>query len=93
MHEPDDENHTRRLRVGSRFSGHGGLDLTAEEVFDARTTSASEINEPVARVFADHWPDVPNLGNITSTDWRSPSSPSMCSAGASPARTSPPSEI
>ena len=63
--EPDD----RRLRVGSLFSGYGGLDLAVEDVFDARTVWFSEINEPVARVFAHHWPDVPNLGDITAIDW------------------------
>ncbi len=71
MHEPNDESDHRRLRVGSLFSGYGGLDLAVEEVFDARTVWFSEINEPVARVFAHHWPDVPNLGDITAIDWSS----------------------
>jgi DNA (cytosine-5)-methyltransferase 1 len=69
MHEPNDEHDDRRLRVGSLFSGYGGLDLAVEEVFDARTIWFSEINEPVARVFAHHWPDAPNLGDITAIDW------------------------
>ncbi|WP_198517786.1 DNA cytosine methyltransferase [Microbacterium lacus] len=57
------------LRVGSLFSGDGGLDLAVEEAFGARTIWFSEINEPVARVFAHHWPDAPNLGDITTMDW------------------------
>ena len=57
------------LRVGSLFSGYGGLDLAVEEVFSARTIWFSEINEPVARVFSHHWPDAPNLGDITTIDW------------------------
>ena len=57
------------LRVGSVFSGYGGLDLAVEEVFGARTIWFSEINEPVARVFSHHWPDAPNLGDITTIDW------------------------
>ena len=57
------------LRVGSLFSGYGGLDLAVEEVFDARTVWFSEINEPVARVFSHHWPDAPNLGDITTINW------------------------
>jgi len=69
MREPNDENVNRPLRVGSLFSGYGGLDLAVEEVFDARTIWFSEINEPVARVFARHWPDAPNLGDITTVDW------------------------
>lgn len=57
------------LRVGSLFSGYGGLDLAVEEVFNARTIWFSEIKEPVARVFSHHWPDAPNLGDITLIDW------------------------
>lgn len=57
------------LRVGSLFSGYGGLDIAVEEVFGARTIWYSEINEPVARVFSHHWPDAPNLGDITAIDW------------------------
>jgi|APEBP8051073302_1049394.scaffolds.fasta_scaffold07184_3 hypothetical protein len=69
MPNASDEPGDRRLRVGSLFSGYGGLDLAVEEVFDARTIWFSEINEPVARVFAHHWPDAPNLGDITTIDW------------------------
>ena len=69
MRQPNDENDARPLRVGSLFSGYGGLDLAVEEVFDARTVWFSEIDEPVACVFAHHWPDAPNLGDITSIDW------------------------
>ncbi|MGD7786828.1 DNA cytosine methyltransferase [Propionibacteriaceae bacterium Y1700] len=58
-----------RLRVGSLFSGYGGLDLAVEEIFDARTIWFSEINQPIARVFSHHWPDAPNLGDITTINW------------------------
>ncbi|UOR02384.1 DNA cytosine methyltransferase [Leucobacter allii] len=58
------------LKVGSLFSGYGGLDLAVEHVFGARTAWFSEINVPVARVFSHHWPDIPNLGDITMIDWR-----------------------
>ena len=57
------------LRLGSLFSGYGGLDLAVEEVFDAHTIWFSEINEPVAGVFARHWPDAPNLRDITTINW------------------------
>ncbi|KAA9111641.1 hypothetical protein F6B43_03555 [Microbacterium rhizomatis] len=57
------------MRVGSLFSGYGGLDLAVEEVFGAKTIWFSEINEPVACVFSHHWPDAPNLGDITTIDW------------------------
>ena len=69
MPKASDEPSDRRLRVGSLFSGYGGLDLAVEQVFDGRTIWFSEIKEPVARVFAHHWPDAPNLGDITAIDW------------------------
>ncbi|WP_370894998.1 DNA cytosine methyltransferase [Janibacter sp. GXQ6167] len=58
-----------RLRIGSLFSGYGGLDLAVEHVFNAKTVWFSELNEPVAHVFWRHWPEVPNLGDITAIDW------------------------
>ncbi len=70
MPEGSVANGDRRLQVGSPFSGYGGLDLTAEEIFNARTIWFSENSEPVAQVFAYHWPDAPNLGDITTIDWR-----------------------
>lgn len=57
------------LRVGSLFSGYGGLDLAVEEVFDAETVWFSEINRAVARVFSHHWPTAPNLGDIAGIGW------------------------
>lgn len=58
-----------RLRIGSLFSGYGGLDLAVEHVFGGSTVWFSEINKPVACVFEHHWPDVSNLGDITTIDW------------------------
>lgn len=57
------------LRVGSLFSGYGGLDLAVERAFHARTVWFCEVNEPVARVYARRWPGVPNLGDITAVNW------------------------
>ena len=68
MHDP--AQHDRPLRVGSLFSGYGGLDLAIEHALGAETIWFSEINKPVARIFAHHWPDAPNLGDIATIDWR-----------------------
>ncbi|WP_225732783.1 DNA cytosine methyltransferase [Pseudoclavibacter sp. CFCC 11306] len=65
----DTDHHDRPLQVGSLFSGYGGLDLAVEHVFNAETVWFSEINEPVARVFAHHWPDAHNLGDIATINW------------------------
>lgn len=44
----------RPLRVGSLWSGYGGLDLAVEHVLNAETIRFAEIHEPVARLFAHH---------------------------------------
>ncbi len=67
MHKQEDQ--PRRLKIGSLFSGYGGLDLAVEHAFNADTVWFSELNEPVAAVFSRHWPGVPNLGDITTIDW------------------------
>jgi DNA (cytosine-5)-methyltransferase 1 len=56
------------MKVGSLFSGIGGLDLGLER---AGMTVAwqSEIDPYACRVLAKHWPNVPNLGDITTIDW------------------------
>lgn len=47
----------------------GGLDQAIHAEFDATTAWHVE-NEPAAcRVLARHWPEVPNLGDITTIDW------------------------
>ncbi|PZT88204.1 MAG: DNA (cytosine-5-)-methyltransferase [Gordonia sp. (in: high G+C Gram-positive bacteria)] len=68
MHDLDPSGDSR-LRIGSLFSGYGGLDLAVEHVFNAETVWFSELDEPVARVFSRHWHDAPNLGDITAIDW------------------------
>ena len=67
MHDQEDQ--PPRLKIGSLFSGYGGLDLAAEHVFNAETVWFSELNQPVAAVLSRHWPGVLNLGDITTIDW------------------------
>ena len=67
MHDQEDQ--PPRLKIGSLFSGYGGLDLAVEHVFNAETVWLSELNQPVAAVFSRHWPGILNLGDITTIDW------------------------
>lgn len=60
---------TNRPRVGSLFSGYGGLDMAVCDVFDATVAWHCEIDQAASRILAHHWPDVPNLGDITAVDW------------------------
>ena len=57
------------MRIGSLFSGYGGLDGAAEHVFGARTAWVSDIDKGARKVLAHRYPDVPNLGDITTIDW------------------------
>jgi len=59
----------RGMRIGSLFSGAGGLDLAVEKVFGGRTVWHCEIDPAASKVLAHHWPGVPNLGSVTDVDW------------------------
>ncbi|WP_280194193.1 DNA cytosine methyltransferase [Nocardia farcinica] len=58
------------MRIGSLFSGASGLDLAALALFPGSSMAwHSEVDAAASRVLAHHWPDVPNLGDITTVDW------------------------
>jgi len=57
------------MRIGSLFSGAGGLDMAVEEVFGGDIVWHCEIDKAAAKVLAHRYPDVPNLGDITAVDW------------------------
>lgn len=56
------------MRVGSLFSGIGGLELGLERA-GMWTVWQSEIEPFACRVLRRRWPSVPNLGDITAVDW------------------------
>lgn len=55
------------MRVGSLFSGIGGLDLGLEWA-GMEIVWQSEINEYASAVLRKHWPHVPNIGDIKAID-------------------------
>ena len=57
------------MRIGSLFSGYGGLDGAVEQVFGAETAWVSDIDPGACKILAHRFPDVPNLGDITRIDW------------------------
>jgi DNA (cytosine-5)-methyltransferase 1 len=57
------------LRIGSLFSGVGGLDLAVEEVFEARTVWQVEKDDAASLVLAKRF-GVPNYRDVSSVNWR-----------------------
>lgn len=56
------------LTVGSLFSGIGGIDLGLERA-GHRVLWHSEIDNYACRVLKKHWPEIPNLGDVTTINW------------------------
>jgi DNA (cytosine-5)-methyltransferase 1 len=58
-----------QLRIGSLFTGYGGLDLAVEQFFDAHTVWTCDNDPGACKIIAHRYPDIPNLGDITKVDW------------------------
>lgn len=58
------------LRLGSLCTGYGGLDIAVEAVFGTTTAWTSDIDPSSARIINHRMPGVPNLGDLTTTDWQ-----------------------
>ena len=57
------------VRIGSLFSGYGGLDLGVQAVFGGEVAWHVEFDAAPSKILAHHWPAVPNYGDITTVDW------------------------
>ncbi len=60
---------SNRLKVGSLFSGYGGLDMAVSEVFDADVAWHCEYDEAPARILEHNYPGIPNYRDVTTVDW------------------------
>jgi DNA (cytosine-5)-methyltransferase 1 len=58
-----------QVRIGSLFSGYSGLDMGVQSVLGGTVAWHCEVDPAPARILAHHWPDTPNLGDITAVDW------------------------
>lgn len=59
----------KKLTIGSLCTGYGGLDLAAEQHFNAEMIWYSEIEKSCCSIIEEHWPGVPNIGNIKEIEW------------------------
>jgi DNA (cytosine-5)-methyltransferase 1 len=57
------------LRIGSLFSGYGGLDMAVAAHYGATTAWFVEFDKHPSAILAHHYPDVPNYGDVTAVDW------------------------
>ena len=56
------------MKVGSLFTGIGGIDLGLERAGMSIGWHA-EVDSYCCRVLRKHWPDVPNLGDVRTINW------------------------
>ncbi|MDJ0405851.1 DNA cytosine methyltransferase [Rhodococcus erythropolis] len=58
------------MRIGSLFSGYGGLDLAALQLFSGASVAwHCEWDDAPSKILDHHWPRVPNLRDVTEVDW------------------------
>jgi DNA (cytosine-5)-methyltransferase 1 len=57
------------LKIGSLFSGYGGLDLAIEETFGAEPAWFVEFDSAPSRILEKRFPGVPNYGDISKVDF------------------------
>jgi len=57
------------LKIGSLFSGYGGLDLAVEKMFDAKTVWHCEWEDAPSKILKTHW-HVPNYRDVSKVDFR-----------------------
>lgn len=51
------------------FAGYSGLEMGVMQVLDAQPAWFAEIDQAPARILQHHYPQVPNLGDVTRVDW------------------------
>lgn len=59
----------RELRIGSLCTGYGGLDIAALAVFGGTLVWCADNDKHVSTILAARYPDVPNLGDLTTFAW------------------------
>jgi DNA (cytosine-5)-methyltransferase 1 len=69
------------MKIGSLFSGYGGLDMGVMSVLGGEVAWHVEFDEAPSRILAHHWPDVPNYGDVTTVDWSTVAQVDLLTAG------------
>lgn len=56
-------------RIGSLCTGYGGLDMAVQAVFGGTTAWVSDLDPGASQILTHRYPNVPNLGDLTTVDW------------------------
>lgn len=57
------------MKIGSLFSGYGGLDLAVSEMFDAEVVWHCEWEDAPSAILERNFPGVPNFRDVSTVDW------------------------
>ena len=57
------------MKVGSLFTGYGGLDMAVQNFYGGELAWYSEIDKHANTILAAHYVGVPNLGDIKTINW------------------------
>lgn len=58
------------MRIGSLFTGYGGLDMAVQKVFPHATLEwVSEVDNHANTLLQKKFPDIPNLGDVSKVKW------------------------
>jgi DNA (cytosine-5)-methyltransferase 1 len=57
------------VKIGSLFSGYGGLDLAVAEAFGAEVAWHCEWDDAPSKILERNFPGVPNFRDVSKVDW------------------------
>ena len=57
------------MKIGSLFSGYGGLDLAVADAFDAEVAWHCEWDDAPSKILERNFPGVPNYRDVSKVDW------------------------
>jgi DNA (cytosine-5)-methyltransferase 1 len=61
----------RKMKIGSLFSGYGGLDLAVSKLTGAEVAWHCEWEAAPSQILEAHFPGVPNYRDVSTVDWDS----------------------
>ena len=69
------------MKIGSLFSGYGGLDLAVAKQFDAEVVWHCEWEDAPSKILEANFPGVPNYRDVTLVDWSAVESVDILTGG------------